>query len=223
MIAAIAGFFANRWPLFNSRCCAARRLGVRGTSLLALLAVGISTAAGQVQQMPVVIGSQVPAGGGRSYPSPSYYLGFQPLNDGDYKNALEVFNRELRGAYRNGQSRWLDSICDYTMVGECAYRLGDYSAALENFEAALRLYMQTSDWMLHVQFPPTLGSSGNSRGAPWGSSTRGSHLARISDSLPIGVGQFNPAETLQTLHAAACCKRRCICRSTRRKLSAARA
>ncbi len=198
VIAAIAGFFANRWPLSESCYDAAWRLAVQG-AVLALLACGAATAPGQVQQTPIVIGGQVPAGGGRSYPSPTYYLGFGPLNDGDYKNALEAFNRELRGAYRNGQSRWLDSICDYTMVGECEYRLGDYAAALENFEAALRLYMQTSDWMLHVQFPPTLGSSGNSRGAPWGGSTRGSHLARISDSLPIGVGQFNPAETMQVL------------------------
>jgi tetratricopeptide (TPR) repeat protein len=167
--------------------------------LLVLLASSAPPARAQTQQTPVVIGSPTPAGGGRSYPSPTYFLGFAPLNDGDYKNALEVFNRELRGAYRNGQSRWLDSICDYTMVGECQYRLGDYSAALENYEAALRLYMQLSDWMLRVQFPPTLASAGKSRGAPWGNSTRGAQLARLPETLPIAIGMFDPNQTMRVL------------------------
>jgi tetratricopeptide (TPR) repeat protein len=167
--------------------------------LLAMLAICVATARGQVQQAPVVMGAQVQPGQGRSYPPPSYYFGFNELNDGDYKNALQIFNRELRGAYRNGQSRWIDSICDYAMVGECQYRMGDYAAALESYEAALRLYVQTADWMLHVQFPPTLGNSGNSRGTPWGSSTRGSRPARIPETLPLGVGMFNPNQTLQVL------------------------
>lgn len=199
MIPPIARFLARRQFSSGRLSCAGHRLIFRSGLLLALLACGSAAALGQVQQTPIVIGGQVPAGGGRSYPPPTYYFGFAPLNDGDYKSALETFNRELRGAYRNGQTRWLDSICDYTMVGECQYRLGDYAAALENYEAALRLYMQTSDWMLRVQFSPTLGGTGTSRGTPWGNSTRGSHLARIPETLPIGIGQFDPNQTMQVL------------------------
>ncbi|HTQ40855.1 MAG TPA: CHAT domain-containing protein [Pirellulales bacterium] len=159
---------------------------------LALLACGATPAGAQVQQVPIMAPAQVPMGGGRSYPTQTYFIAFNSLNDGDYKTALDQYTRELRGAYRNGQTRWLDSICDYTMVGECDYRLGDYSDALENFNAALQLYMANSDWMLRVQFPPTLGSSGPSRGAPWGKSTRGTAPARIPETLPIGVGNFDP-------------------------------
>ncbi|HZZ29976.1 MAG TPA: CHAT domain-containing protein [Pirellulales bacterium] len=190
------GLFSRRLRAAQSGLCAPA-LSVAILLFTVLLAVPARTAppaaagAGQTQQVPVVIGAQVAPGSGRSYPAPSYFFAFNSLNDGDYRSALEQFTRELRGAYRNGQNRWIDSICDYTMVGECDYRLGDYSAALENFNAALQLYMTNSDWMLRVQFPPTLGSSGASRGAPWGKSSRGSAPARFSETLPIAVGMFD--------------------------------
>src|ERR1700733_7748675 len=109
LIPPIARFLARRQFSSGLLSVATHRLILRSGLLLALLAFSLAAALGQVQQTPIVIGGQVPAGGGRSYPPPTYYFGFAPLNDGEYKSALEAFNRELRGAYRNGQTRWLDS------------------------------------------------------------------------------------------------------------------
>ncbi len=137
-------------------------------------------------------------GGGRTYPAPGYYAAFNALNDGDYRTAETQFRGQLTGGYKTIQSRWIDSICTYTMVGECQYRLGNYTTALENYTAALQLYSQFSDWMLRVQFPETIPAAGNSRGAPWGKSMRNSRPGRFAEVLPIAVGN-TPGEILNKL------------------------
>ena len=50
------------------------------------------------------------------------------------------------------QGRWIDSICAYTMLGESEYRLGHYPAAMDNYKAALQLYIEYGNWMQSVQF-----------------------------------------------------------------------
>ncbi|HEY2883080.1 MAG TPA: tetratricopeptide repeat protein, partial [Pirellulales bacterium] len=173
---------------------------IAAISLLSLLASSAPLAWGQVQQqVPVVMGVQPIVGGGsRSYPPPAYYSAFGPLNEGDYKSALQMFHRDLEGAYHFGQSRWIDSICSYTMVGETQFRLGDYRNALENYENALRLYMQFSNWMLRVQFPAVIGPA-PLRVAPWGKSTRGSRPARFPETFQIAMGMSN-VDIQNTLH-----------------------
>jgi tetratricopeptide (TPR) repeat protein len=171
---------------------------VLASILLSLLATAARPAWAQVKQQPVVMGVQ-PVVGSRSYPPPEYFAGFPLLADGEYTPALKLFRRELEGAYHFGQSRWIDSICAYTMVGESLYRIGDYRDALENFENALRLYNQYSNWMLRVQFPAGLGPAPLPRPAPWGKSTRGSHPARFPDNFQIAMGMSN-ADVLNTLH-----------------------
>ncbi len=142
----------------------------------------------QQAQQPFVSGIQTMTGGGRSYPTPMYFAAFNALNDGDYKAAEAQFRTQLLGGYKTLQTRWIDSICTYTMVGESQYRLGNYTTALENFTAALQLFSQYSDWMLRVQFPETIPAGGGGRGAPWGKSTRGSRPGRIPEMTPIAVG-----------------------------------
>ncbi len=102
----------------------------------------------------------------RRVPTASYFATFSVLADGDYKNALEAYQVDLRNGIKTLQSLWLDSICYYTMVGESYYRLGNYKEALASFNNALNLYVQYSDWMLRVQFPPVVASKGQSRGTP---------------------------------------------------------
>lgn len=162
--------------------------------LLALLAV-LSPAMAQMQQgqqqgqqqRPIIMGTQaVP---GRSYPSPTYLAGFANLNDGDYKAAFDSFRRELTSSYRMGQTRWIDSICGYTMAGESEYRMGHYAAALDDYKSALQLYVQNGNWMLSVQFKTAIPTPlTNNRGAPWGHTTRGTRPARFPDTIPITIG-----------------------------------
>ena len=60
----------------------------------------------------------------RSIPSPGYDVAFGEFYDGDYRAALDRFTSEGRGAIKTFQSRWIDSICYETMVGECYYEMG---------------------------------------------------------------------------------------------------
>src|SRR5262245_15848549 len=163
--------------------------------LLALLPP--AAAGAQTQQTPQAIGVPVQVSG-RSYPSTAYFTAFNFLYDGNYKAAYEAFRLELAGAYHTLQNRWIDSICDYTMIGECEYRLGHYTAALENYRAALQLYVQYGGWMQQTRFNDVLGAVSGNRPPPWGRSTRGSRPAQMPDSASIMIGQ-NMAQMQNTI------------------------
>ena len=86
------------------------------------------------------------------------------------------FSAESRARHhRLADSRWIDSICYFTMAGECYYQLGQLPAALDSYNSALKLYVAYSDWMMRVQFPPTIlpATVGAVRATPWGQSKRG--------------------------------------------------
>ena len=127
----------------------------------------------------------------RRVPSATYFAAFGSLYDGDYKNAMEAFQAALHSGIKTLQARWLDSIAYYTMVGECYYRLGKYPEAMENYNSALRLYIQYADFLLRVQWPPTIQAAGASRGTAWGKSTRGSQLGKFPDTIGMAVGTWN--------------------------------
>src|ERR1700676_1946419 len=57
-------------------------------------------------------------------PTQAYLQHFGLLYEGEYKDALDIFRNDLASGIKTSQSRWIDSICYYTMVGECYYRLG---------------------------------------------------------------------------------------------------
>ena len=54
---------------------------------------------------------------------------------------------------RTAQSRWIDSICYETMIGECHYEMGQLDQALECYTNAVQLAAAFPDWMLRVTFP----------------------------------------------------------------------
>ncbi len=131
--------------------------------------------------------------GGKTVPGPRYYTGMNELYRGDYRRAAREFESGLRGAIKTTQSRWIDSICYYTMLGESYYHIGEYSQALTQYDAALNLYLQFSDWMIRVKFPPTLEIDQTlaRRATPWGRSSRGILPGRFPRSMLIGQGRIN--------------------------------
>lgn len=141
--------------------------------------------------------AQVP--GGQSVPSFTYYAAQAAMYDGEYADALDAFTRESRGAIKTAQSSWIDSICYRAMLGECYYHIGKYPQAIENYNAALQLYSAYSDWMLRVQFPPTIGpdAARARRQIPWGNSARQFKLGRVPDTMPIAQGQVNNNDVVQ--------------------------
>ncbi len=102
----------------------------------------------------------------RSAPSPTYFAIFREFYAGDYKNALEGFQSEARSCIKAGQSRWIDSICYETMIGECFYQMGMLDKALDHYKLALELAVVFPDWMIRVQFPQ-IRAAGQHRPYPW--------------------------------------------------------
>lgn len=135
-----------------------------------------------------------------SIPSTFYYNTFTTFFAGNYSAALANYQNELNSAIRNGPSnRWIDSICYYTMVGECYYQMGQHQRALENYNSAVSLYLANHNWMVSVQFPPGVnsGAAGSRVTVPWGQSKRGSGIASFPDSFPVTQGRINNNDVVQ--------------------------
>jgi len=129
----------------------------------------------------------------RTAPSATYHAAFYLFYDGEYKDALRQFQDEWRGAIKTPQSRWIDSICYHTMIAECYYHMGSLDQALEHYNAALRLYLAFPDWMMRVQFPPSVRpmQPGAFRAPPWGATTRRSRPGHFPSTMLIGQGQID--------------------------------
>jgi tetratricopeptide (TPR) repeat protein len=132
-------------------------------------------------------------------PTTAYYSAFVQLYDGDYADALRRFQSEGRGAIKNAQSRWIDSICYEALCGECYFQMGLLDEALQHFTAALQIYQRFPDWMLKVQFPALirLANPGARKVVPWGVSTRQSQLGAYPSSSPIAQGQIDMNDVVQ--------------------------
>jgi tetratricopeptide (TPR) repeat protein len=133
----------------------------------------------------------------RSIPSLGYQAAFGPFYEGDYRDALERFQDEWRGAIKTVQSRWIDSICYHTMIGDCYYHMGRLDDALEHYTAALRLYLTFSDWMINVQFPASIRPSSTVVQIPWGTSGRNSRLGQYPNSMLMSQGRVNNNQQIQ--------------------------
>ncbi|MCS7305430.1 MAG: CHAT domain-containing protein [Thermoguttaceae bacterium] len=146
----------------------------------------------------IALGSNAPPGE-KIYPSTTYYGVFRPFYEGEYQDALRGFQEEIRSAFKTVETRWIDSICYYTMAGECYYHMGDLGQALEHYTAALKLYAAYPDWMIYVQFPAHLAPAGVGAyvRVPWGVSKRNVRLAQIPNRMLIALGQLDQQRVIR--------------------------
>ena len=122
-------------------------------------------------------------------PNASYFLGFPRFYEGEYLDA-ERFFRGNRGL-RFGDSRYVDSVCYWTMQAECFYHMGNYAEAIELYERALRLYLnhQNTSWQsdiipASIQFQRDTSAISRAR-ITWGSSKRIKGVANVADSFQV--------------------------------------
>jgi tetratricopeptide (TPR) repeat protein len=164
--------------------CAANRAG-RSSKFLALAMCAIATFSSRSAWAQVAPGDGVP--------SRVYFNTFPLFFDGEFRNALGAFQAESRGSIHSPTSRWIDSICYFTMMGECYYQLGQLPAALDSYNSALKLYVAYSNWMMRVQFPPVImpATVGAIRVAPWGQSKRGAAIGQFPETFLLGQGQVD--------------------------------
>src|SRR5689334_16692619 len=83
------------------------------------------------------LASRSPAAEDHALPTSIYFTHFGELYDGDANNALDLFNDDLKSAYKTANVRWIDSICYHTMCGESYYQMGKFRSAVEHYNAAL--------------------------------------------------------------------------------------
>jgi CHAT domain-containing protein len=123
---------------------------------------------------------------GRAVPRQTYFLAFQPFNQGDYRDALKAFRSAANSGINTGAGRWVDSICYFTMMGECLYHLGDLGAALEQYDAALQLRIEHErlGWLKRVQLvPPVIGPAAATARITWGPSIRNPVPGAFPDTM----------------------------------------
>ena len=129
----------------------------------------------------------------RAVPKTDYFLSFRFFQDGNYGSAMRAFRSAARSGIRSSEGRWVDSICYHTMIGECYYHMGDLTNALDQYDAALKLFVRYNNWLLRINFPPALTASNRvvtprvTLGAP----KRQFALARIPDTMSSLQGAVN--------------------------------
>ncbi|MCH7727228.1 MAG: hypothetical protein IH991_12225, partial [Planctomycetes bacterium] len=129
----------------------------------------------------------------RTLPGPVYYAAFRPYYAGEYRDAVRAFRDSARNGLIGVQGRWVDSICYHTMMGECFYQMGDIAKAVEQYEAALKLYLAYNGWMLRVEFPPALTPANPAARAriTWGASKRVSRLGHFPSKMMVLMGRLD--------------------------------
>ena len=128
--------------------------------------------------------------GGGGLPMQMYYNHVVTIYEGDYSTALAGYKADLDLGRKTADSRYVDSICYYTMIGECFYREGKFADALDNYNAALRLQLAFPDWMARVQFPASIQASAGSVTTPWGRSNRTAKIWTPPQNMSVAQGEL---------------------------------
>lgn len=124
-------------------------------------------------------------------PTQTYHAAFRLFYDGEYEDALDIYQQELRSAMRVGTNRWVDSICYYTMIGECYYHMGKLDAAMEAYTAAVQLILAYPQWMNRIQFPAQprpMSLASLNRTVPWVTRTRQTTFGQFPTRVGVMVG-----------------------------------
>jgi tetratricopeptide (TPR) repeat protein len=134
--------------------------------------------------------------GSRSLPKPDYYNIFPTYYSADFKDAAKYFDRESRTAFRMGNERFLDSVCFWTMLGECNYHMGNYAEAVDYYEQGLSLYLafQRNQWQARVQTPPQILESNTAfqrARISWGAPKRRAAIARMPGTFAMLYGRLD--------------------------------
>jgi hypothetical protein len=122
--------------------------------------------------------------GSRSVPHPEYFSSFPDFVEGNFVSAAAGFKEGARSAVKSVDARWVDSICYYTMLGECYQHMGKNADALAQYTAALKLFLVHRDWMLSIDFSTnTIEPQQNVKPIPWGVSKRTTRIGHFPDKF----------------------------------------
>ncbi len=171
----------------NNQKCGSKSAG---GWLLMFVAAGLVLLPGRLQAQS----SQLPQTG--------YYLGARTYYDADYKDAERYFSRGARTTFKFGTRKFLDSVCYWTMIGECYYHMGNYAQAVEMYEQSLQLYLtyQQESWQGRIQLPPTIQASNTAvtrSQINWATPSRTGLIANVPDTYQVLFGRLDADRVLQ--------------------------
>jgi len=129
----------------------------------------------------------------KTLPNTLYSLAFQPYYSGEFRDAARGFREAARGGRIGVEGRWVDGICYHTMMGECYYHMGDLPRALEQYDAAAKLFLAHRNWMLKLELPATISETPSTTRSRinWASSRRASKLGRYPDRVSALFGRLD--------------------------------
>ena len=104
--------------------------------------------------------------------------------NGNFTETLNLLNRDMRGAVqlRHGNQQvflWLDSLCYWTLQGECHFQSARYDEALRSYTTALQIYLEQADWFRSISVSVEPGMVPREP-LPWGASIRPGNVGDFS-------------------------------------------
>lgn len=138
----------------------------------------------------------------RSMPAAEYFTPFPEFYRGNYRVAANAFRRLENSAYKFGTLRFLDSICYWTMLGECNFHAGNYADAVRFYEQGLELYLVycQKNWQTRIQGSSPIQVDNNALNRArinWGTSGRTALIPRMPNSFSFLFGQLDAELRLQ--------------------------
>jgi hypothetical protein len=139
----------------------------------------------------------------RSAPNDGYWAGFVPFYDGDFRSAGRSFREAAKDGISNLSTTvpgpWIDAICYHAMIGEASYQMGNLADALDEYTAALKLFLAHRDWMLRIDFPPGIDPELNLKtNITWGKSSRTTTLGHFQPRYSSFTGNAANSPALIT-------------------------
>lgn len=181
----------------------ARSIGVglrrtlRAAIACAVLLVVVGGTAESARAQAVGLGGGM-QGMRQTVPTDAYFAVLGEYYNGNYSSALVDFQSCLRGAVKTASSFWIDSICYHTMCGECLFQMGQYDAALVQFNRAIQLQIAFNGWLIPTKFNIVItpAQQASIRPIPWGQSQRQMLIGSFSDSVLIQQGQVDQTQVV---------------------------
>ena len=174
----------HREAMRNRHYCWIRFRQILALTILASIVVGQVSVFGQ--------------GSVGSYPNLNYYSAYGFLRDGDLEDAVDAFESAGRSGKRTVRGAWIDSVCYRTMIGECQYRAGQLPAAMQNYDAALKLFLLNASWMTRVDFGQQgLRPTMRQIRPPVTWASRPIRLAEIPNRFPVAMGRTDNLQVIR--------------------------
>jgi hypothetical protein len=133
---------------------------------------------------------------GSSVPKNGYYAAKRSYYVGEYRVAERGFLQSFRSGVRIGQSRWIDSICYYAMLGEVYFHQGKLAKSLESYERAIQVHLSNSGWMSRLRYP-RIGPSSDRIQDRIGWGNRPTLMGDFSETMGSLEGSFDLATPFQ--------------------------